>query len=191
LEEIPLNVEENAGDNDLSEIPAEEQIKEDETSKANDSSMDSPKKGVNNQSSSSSIIDSVKNRPRSKRKVDGEDIGYSSPPSSIQSRSKSEELKQLSPPPTTTTPPQAINGESPKVPNGSPVRNSIVIPSNTVNPSVIENPNRRTLLRISTAGSVQSGDTHGTYLGVEQSKFVMIVSMISITTTRSNFDKEN
>jgi hypothetical protein len=171
-EEIPLNIDENSN-NERPEILYASHKVDNEVQKTSDSAMSSPKKGQATQSSSSSIIDSVKNRPRSKRKVDGEEVGYLSPTSS-NSKPKPEDGKQSSPQIIATT--QASHSESPKILNGSPVRSSFQFPSNSATPSVIENPNRKTLLKISTAGSVESGDTHGTYIGVEQSKFVMIVS---------------
>jgi hypothetical protein len=169
-EEIPLSIDENSNN----ERPEVLYASNNEVQKTIDSGMSSPKKGQTAQSSSSSIIDSVKNRPRSKRKVDGEEVGYLSPTSSNNSKPKPEDGKQTSPQITATT--QASQSESPKILNGSPVRSSFQFPSNNATPSVIENPNRKTLLKISTAGSVESGDTHGTYIGAEQSKFVMIVS---------------
>ena len=51
----------------------------------------------------------------------------------------------------------------------------------------IDKANRRTILKMSTAGSIESGETHGTYIGVEQKRFVVLVSFKIIINYYNSF----
>ncbi|CAG2171243.1 unnamed protein product, partial [Oppiella nova] len=121
------------------------------------------------------VGDHVKRRPgRGRRRVDGlSEEDYQSPPSSTNSKSNaSKESRQLSPNKDSS----GHKGESESTPgltNGT-TRQVFQLAANNVTSSVVQNPNRKTLLRISTAGSVMSGDTTGTQLGAELSKFVLV-----------------
>ena len=121
------------------------------------------KKDSASQLTASSIIDSVKIRGHR----DSETC-LPNPPisaaSSVVSRAESKQSSKI----------ESVS----KPANDSTVKPAVVIPANNVTPAAIEDPNRKTLLRISTAGTVKSGDTHGTYLGVEQSKFVIVVCLL-------------
>ena len=132
---------------------------------------ESPKKAITSQSSASSITESTRTRNKSTRRkgeappAAADNSVLVSPPSSTHSKqssvSKSGSTSRLANDAASTSPGTA----------------KIHLPANHVSPTVVQDPNRRTLIRISTGGSVQSGDTHGTYLGVEQSKFVRVVSI--------------
>jgi hypothetical protein len=124
------------------------------------------------------VGDHVKRRPgRGRRRVDGlSEEDYQSPPSSTNSKSNaSKESRQLSPNKDSSGHKGETSESTPGLTNGT-TRQVFQLAANNVTSSVVQNPNRKTLLRISTAGSVMSGDTTGTQLGAELSKFVLVVS---------------
>lgn len=116
-------------------------------------------------SASSSIIESIKSR----RRRDGDGVPPNPPlstASSVVSR------------PESMTKESSRSETMPTLADETTVKPAIRLPAKNLAPNAVHDPNRKTLLRISTAGTVQSGDTHGTYLGMEQSRFVVVVSLL-------------